>query len=198
MYYFKSVNRVLCGILVVTGLVAAGPPQGPARVPCDIQFDLTVKILAFDRKLSERFGEEVVIGILFQSSFPASLQVKTEMERAMMIAPIKKVGTIPIRTLSLDLDQTARWDQGLKSAGIDVVYLAPLREQAKALDRILLVCRQMRLTTVGSLPEYPGRGAAIGFEPLGDKPVIVINLTAARAEGADFNSRLLGMARVIR
>jgi len=180
------------------GLASAGPLQEKARVSCDIQFDLAVKILAFDRKLSARVGDELVFGIIYQGDYPASLQVKTEMERAIAAAPFKKVGAIPIRTAAVDLSRAARWEQELKDNGIDVVYLAPLREQAKALERILLVCRELKLTTIASLPDYPSRGAAIGFEPAGAKPVIIINLSAARIEGADFSSRLLGMAKVIR
>lgn len=197
MYYFSLVKRAFFLILAVCWSPAfSDPAQGPARVSCDIQYDLAVKVLAFDRRLPDRSGEELVFGLVFQGDFPASTQVKTEMERAFSASPIKKVGAIPIRTMAVDLSRTTRWEQELKDAGVDVVYLAPLKDQV--FDRMIALCRRMKLTTIASLPEYPSRGAAIGFEPAGEKPVIIINLSAARAEGADFSSRLLGIAKVIR
>ncbi|MBN1938012.1 MAG: YfiR family protein [Candidatus Aminicenantes bacterium] len=189
-------KRALGLFLAAFGLASAGSPQGPARVPCYIQYDLTVKILAFDRRLPARVGEELVLGIVFQGDFPASLQVMTEMEQAYKISPVKKVGAIPVRTAAVDIGRSPRWEEELKMAGVDIVYLAPLKEPA--FNRMIALCRRLRLTTIASLPEYPFRGAAVGFEPSGEKPVIVINLSAARAEGADFSSRLLGMAKVIR
>ena len=83
-----------------------------------------------------------------------------------------------------------QWAEASPDLGIIDAYTPQL-------DAIAL-CRRLRLTSIASLPEYPPRGAAVGFAPAGDKSVIIINLSAARAEGADFSSRLLGMSKVIR
>jgi len=191
-----DVKRAIGVILATFGLAWNGYSQGPGRVSCDIQLDLALKILAFDRKLPSRVGDELVFGIVYQGDFPASLQVKAEMEQAFETFAIKKVGTIPVRMAAVDLGRSPRWEQELKEAGVDIVYLAPLKD--KAFDRVIILCRRMRLTTIASLPGDPARGAAVGFEPAGAKSVIVINLSAARAEGADFSSRLLGMSKVLR
>jgi hypothetical protein len=179
----------------VLSLAASGVETRP-RVACDIQFDLTLKILTFDRNLRLRVGEEIVLGIVYDSNSPASTQVKMEMERAIEDSAFKSVDRIPIRKTVLDISRATNWTVDLAKSGVDLVYLTPLREQA--LLRMLGICRKMRLTSVASLPEYPARGATIGFEPPGGKPVIVINLRAAAAEGADFSSRLLSVAKVIR
>jgi len=186
------------GILAVVSamsLAMAGIDDLP-RVACEIQFDLTLKILTFDRNLRVRVGEEIVIAIVYDNDAPASLQVKMEMERAIEESPFKSVDRIPIRKTALDISQSTNWTADLAKSGADLVYLSPLREQA--LVRMLSICRKMKLMTVASLPEYPARGATIGFEPPGGKPVIVINMRAAAAEGADFSSRLLNIAKVLR
>jgi hypothetical protein len=118
------------------------------------------------------------------------------MERAIAFSAIKKVDGIPVREIAVDLSKITRWERELKYAGVDVVFLAPLKDGS--LEKVVTLCRRLKLTSISSLPEYPSGGAAIGFEPSGDKPIIVINLTAAREEGADFDSRLLRLARVIR
>ena len=40
-------------------------------------------------------------------------------------------------------------------------------------------------------------GLAVGVGLRGKKPEILINLEAARAEGADFNAQLLRLARIV-
>ena len=179
----------------ILSLAATGVDNIP-RIACDIQFDLTLKILTFDRNLRLRVGEELIIGIVYDNDSPASAQVKMEMERAIEDSAFKSVDRIPIRKMVLDISRSGNWTADLAKSGVDLVYLTPLREQA--LIRMLGICRKMKLMTVASLPEYPARGATIGFEPPGGKPVIIINLRAAGAEGADFSSRLLSMAKVIR
>ncbi|MCX6565490.1 MAG: hypothetical protein NTW38_03560 [Candidatus Aminicenantes bacterium] len=100
-------KRAIIGILAACGLAAA-VPEGPPRVPCDIQFDLTVKILTFDRNLKARVGDELVFGIIYQEDYPASLQVKTEMERVVTYTSIKKAGRVPIRPAVIDADFNSR------------------------------------------------------------------------------------------
>jgi hypothetical protein len=194
----ERIFRTNLGMLAfasVLSLAAAGVETRP-RVACDIQFDLTLKILNFDRNLRLRVGEELMIGIVYDNDSPASAQVKMEMERAIEDSAFKSVDRIPIRKIVLDISRSTNWTVDLAKSGVDLVYLTPLREQA--LIRMLGICRKMKLTSVASLPEYPARGATIGFEPPGGKPVIVINLRTAAAEGADFSSRLLSVAKVIR
>jgi hypothetical protein len=47
------------------------------------------------------------------------------------------------------------------------------------------------------VPDYVGAGCAVGIGTEGEKPLIIINLPAAKAEGADFSSQLLQLAKVI-
>jgi hypothetical protein len=188
-------NLGVLAFVCVLSLTPTGIDNIP-RVACDIQFDLTLKILTFDRNLRLRVGEELVIGIVYDNDSPASMQVKMEMERAIDDSAFKSVDRIPIRKTVLDISRSGNWTADLAKSGVDLVYLTPLREQA--LIRMLGICRKMKLTSVASLPDYPVRGATIGFGPPGGKPVIIINLRAAAAEGADFSSRLLTIAKVIR
>jgi hypothetical protein len=188
-------NLGILAFVAVLGLSPVADDNRP-RISCDIQFDLTLKILTFDRNLRARVGEDLVIGIVYDGDDPTSSQVKMEMDRAVDESPFKAVDRIPIRKAFLDISQSTNWTADLAKSGVNLVYLAPLRDQA--LIRMLGICRKMKITTVASLPDYPGRGATIGFEPSGGKPVIVINLRTAEFEGADFSSRLLTIAKVLR
>ncbi|MHB8055518.1 MAG: YfiR family protein [Candidatus Aminicenantales bacterium] len=189
-------KRTMIAILAAFGLAAAGPPLENPRIACDIQFGLTVKILTFDRKLAARVGDDLVFGILYLESDPVSLQVKIEMEQTIASMENVRIGIIPVRPVAIALDRSTRWDQELKDAGVDLAYLAPMRDTV--LVRVINLCREMKVMTVGSLPDYAARGATIGFQSMGGRSEILINLKAAGDVGADFNSRLLAMSKVFR
>jgi hypothetical protein len=190
------VKRTLIAILAAFGLAAPGLPLEIPLVPGSEQFNLTIKILTFDRALAGRVGDDLVFGILYEEGDPVSLRVKAEMEKAIASKPDIRIGKIPVRATAIALDRSDRWEETLKNAGVDVASLAPMRNVV--LVRIIRLCRDMKLTTVGSLPDYPSLGTTIGFEPGANRPHILINLKAARETGSDFNSRLLAMAKVFR
>jgi hypothetical protein len=50
---------------------------------------------------------------------------------------------------------------------------------------------------VTGVPEYVERGLAIGVGVKGERPEIVINLDASRAEGAELNAQVLRIARIV-
>ena len=83
----------------------------------------------------------------------------------------------------------------MKEKGISALYLAP--GSAKALPAVLKVSEDLDLTTLTGVPDYVRRGVAVGIGVEQDKPQILINLAAARAEGSDFDASLLRIATVL-
>lgn len=189
-------KRTIIAILAALGLAAGCFSLDIPPVPSGDQFTLALKILTFDRALGARVGEEAVFGILYLESDPVSLRIKSEMEKIFASKKDVRIGKISVRPVSLALDRSTRWENDLKNAGVEIAYLAPMRHSI--LVRIIQLCRNSKITTIGSLPDHPSLGATVGFEPSGDRSAILINLKAAREEGADFNSRLLAMAKVFR
>ena len=57
--------------------------------------------------------------------------------------------------------------------------------------------RKSRIVTLTGIPAFVDRGVSVGIDLQGGKPRILINLQAARAEGADFDSGLLKLARIV-
>ena len=69
--------------------------------------------------------------------------------------------------------------------------------RAVAVDDIVTLTRELQVLTFTGVPAYVNDGMAVGIDLLEKKPKIVINLPAARAEGAAFNAHLLKLANVI-
>jgi hypothetical protein len=83
----------------------------------------------------------------------------------------------------------------LQRERIDVLYVTPMR--AVDFDTLKATVRASQVITVTGVPEYVERGLAIGVGVKGERPEIVINLDASRAEGAELNAQVLRIARIV-
>jgi len=191
--YTTIVRRLFWVAIALLGVSRTFHAQ-EMEVPIEVQFPLLLKVLAFDRSLKTRVGEEIVIGIVYQEKFRASLNVKDEVEAlAGMISP-RTIQDVPFRTVAIDL-ASPRFRDILADQGVDILYVAPLR--AVGVEEIAAISRERRLTTLSGVPDYVEKSLAVGVGIKGEKPMILINLPAARAEGANFSSQLLKLAKVI-
>ena len=96
---------------------------------------------------------------------------------------------MPLRT------RVASTSDALVREGIRVLYVAPLR--AVAIGEVVAISRARKITTLTGVPEFVEKGIALGIALRAERPLILVHLAAARAEGADFNSQLLKLARVL-
>jgi hypothetical protein len=85
--------------------------------------------------------------------------------------------------------------EALREARVDAVYLPPLR--ARSPEDVCTAVEEAGAICLTGVEEYVGRGAAVGIGDENGRPVILIDLGASRAQGADFSSQLLRLARVV-
>jgi YfiR/HmsC-like len=197
-------SRLMTGLvagLFATGFAGLAPRCVAAQdvaVPVAVQIPILAKILNFDRKLPERAGSRLVIGVLYQSRYRTSANVADEVCRALEQLPAGSFGALESveRTcIGIDLDAISALDSALKRNAVRVLYVSPLR--AVHLEDVAAVSRAARITTMTGVPRYVETGLAIGVDMKGERPGIVINLAASRAEGADLAAHLLKLARVV-
>jgi hypothetical protein len=193
----RAVAGLIAGLLL--GGVAALAPRvlraQEVAVPVAVQVPILVKILNFDRNLAERAGGRLVVGVLFQSRYRTSANVAKEVCRALQELPAGVIGAIELSCVAIDLDATSALDSALRLNRVQVLYVSPLR--AVSLGDVTAVSRAARITTLTGVPRYVEIGLAIGLDMKGERPEIVINLAASRAEGADLTAHLLKLARVV-
>jgi hypothetical protein len=163
--------------------------------PVSVQLPLFLKILSFDRNLKARVGDEIVMAVIYQEKFKTSLNAKEELSNLIKESSIKTIEDIPIRYLSIDMSDNNDLAGVLSKNKVDILYIAPLR--AMRIETITSLSRAKKMMTLTGVPEYVGSGVAVGIGIKGEKPQIIINLPAAKAEGADFSSQLLKLAKVI-
>lgn len=184
---WKSVAAVAALML---GFTVGGAAAQEMAVPVDVQFSLFYRILTYDREIGARAGNGLVICVSYQGAFRASVLAKNEAIRQQ-----PPVGTAySVRFVSIDLDGGEGFRAEAVSAGCDVLYVTPLR--STSVRTIMTLSRERGMLTLTGVPEYVARGLAVGIGAVDDRPEILINLTAATAEGAVFSAQLLRLATV--
>ena len=192
-----AVARLVPGLLLagLAGHVPRGLAAQEVPVPVAVQIPILVKILNFDRNLAERAGGRLVVGVLFQSRYRTSANVAHEVCVALQELPAGALGAMELSCVAIDLDATSALDSALKQKRVQVLYVSPLR--AVPLGDVTAVSRAAGITTLTGVPRYVETGLAIGLDMKGERPEIVVNLAASRAEGADLTAHLLKLARVV-
>lgn len=164
------------------------------KVPMDLQVQLLMKILSFDRNLKTRVGTELVIGIIYQSKFSFSYNAKEEFLASVNRLPQKEIESIPIRVVPINIEDETKIDGAILNNDVDILYLTPL--STVDVNKISEICQAKKILTIAGIPDYVESGIAVSLGIKGTKPKIIINLPAAQAEGSDFSSRLLNLADV--
>ena len=166
------------------------------EVPLELQFKLILKALSFDRSLPERCGDSLDFCILYQSKFLPSEHIKREVLRmAQNDSRMSSLDNIPIAWKTLDLQKPADLTSIIQHKTVDILYVTPLR--TVDITSIADFCRSYKINSVTGVTEYLDRGLALAIGAFGDKPMLIINLPAAKAEGADYSSQLLKLSKVI-
>jgi hypothetical protein len=164
-------------------------------VPAGMQISFFKKVLTFDRNLEKRSGEELVVGVLFQSRFRRSLSVKNEFFGCLEKMPKDTLDRLSIKFLAVDLSEAADWRAEAAARGVNVLYLAPLR--AVDIREIFFASQSQHWITWTGVVEYVDAGCSFGIVLKGDRPSVRINLPASRSEGMDFSSQLLKLVQVV-
>lgn len=196
--YRRLLRAGLCAALLAWA--GAVHPQ-ETTVPVEAQMSVLLKALQFDRSLGSRAGEEIVLGVAYQSRFRESVRTRDAVLRSMAGPPVPEVLGIPVHCVALDLsklDLTAETILDSLTIGerLDLLYVAPLR--AFDLSRLIRMTRARGITSMTGVPEYCRAGVSLAVDLRHERPEIMVNLPAARSEGADFSARLLRLARIIR
>ena len=177
-------------------LTLAGPAFAQQMpVPVEVQVPVLLKVLTFDRRIADVRGENLVVGVLYQSGFRLSSTVKDRVMDALSSTGPSGPANRPLKVVAVDADGKESLETALARLGVRVLYVTPMR--AFDLESLVAATRRNRTLTLTGVPDYVEAGLSIGLDLRQDRPRILVNLRAARAEGADLAAPLLGLATVV-
>jgi hypothetical protein len=145
------------------------------------------KIWMFDRSFAG--NDDIVMAVLYQSTFRASAEAKDEVMQAVHAERLK------IQCVLVALDDLENVSRDLRNVKADVFYVTEMR--GVDIERVVDVSRARNIKTITVIARYLEGGVAIGLRVRNDRPVIVVNPLAAKAEGSDLTGQLLKVATLI-
>jgi hypothetical protein len=184
----------LTPVLVLLALAGSAFAQR-MPVPVDVQVPILFKVLAFDRSIADSHDRILVVGVFYQSGYRLSSTVKELVTDALSRIGSGGLTNRPVRVIAIDADLKDNLENTLTRLEVKVLYVTPLR--AFDLQSLVAATRRTRILTLTGVPDYVEAGLSIGLDLRQDRPRIVVNLYAARAEGADLTAPLLGIATVL-
>jgi hypothetical protein len=180
-------------VLLVAPTLARTAHAQDMDVPVALQMPLFLKVLSFDRQLSARVGPELVVGIVYQSGYRTSTNAKNDAVRA-----LNDVRTTPdgraVRAVAIDIDRESLTDAVARTR-LTMLYVAPLR--GYDLANVCAAARTAQATTVTGVARYATQGLAVSVRLEGDRPRLLVNVDAAKSEGAEFSAELLKLAKIV-
>jgi len=177
-------------------LASAARTRADSPVAPDRQVLILTRALAYDGNLKSRAGADLLIAVLGRSGNANSEEVASTMTRAFRALGNVKVQGLAVRATSLPYSNATALGAAIENQGIDAMYVCPGLEGD--LPAIIDLARKRHVITLGSREDHVKRGVSLGVFAVDAKPTIVVNLAAAKAEGAAFGSDLLRLAKVIR
>ncbi len=163
------------------------------NVPVNIQIPIIVKILAFNRTITDSPNPNIVITVLYQSKFKQSKQVKDAVIEA--IAANHSSSRKKIIVKEVDINSVSDISNSINSTKPDVFILTPLR--AIDIEQVSNIAKKNKILSISLCPTHLRDKISVAIDLLGDKPQILINLTSSKLEGADFSSQLLKLSKIL-
>jgi len=187
--YFLTLSFLLLGVST-SSLFAQ-----EISVPIDVQIDILPKILSLNKSFDlENSNTTIKVGILYSSVLRNSEKVKNEIQTQTAESNLK-IRKANVNFIPIDVSKTKDIKSYLTQNNISVLYFAPLRGYDIA--SISKICKEEQIITFTGVSSFMDESdISVGFELQDNKLKITINLESAKAEGANFSSRLLSLSKV--
>ncbi|MCK4384798.1 MAG: YfiR family protein [candidate division Zixibacteria bacterium] len=165
-------------------------------VPPRVQIPILLKVLTYNRNFEKKVGDELVIGILYDSKDDDSKKVKQEVSEILDSLSAMTVKGVPFFYVEVEYNSEDSLRNLVKSNKIDVLYIAP--GGIWSLKSIVQISQKYEIPTMTGITDYVKKGISVGIGLKENKPEIWVNLDSAKAEGSNFSANLLKLCKVIR
>jgi hypothetical protein len=187
----RRLSRALAALAALCAL--AGPREAVAEVPAEKQAIIILRILAYDHALADRAGAAVKLAVVHGES-AAALACASRMRKALdgLVNRVVVTGKrLEVQTMSA-IGVTGH---ALTERGIAVLYMCGGAEIH--VPAVVKAARSARVLTFTDQPQYLAHGLSIALSDDRARVGILVNLVAARAEGARLAGQLLRLSKVV-
>jgi hypothetical protein len=188
-------GRGAIGLLVALAFIPLLPAAGGADAGAvEKEVPLLLKILTYDRALDDRVADTLTVSVLYKEGDRISKESAGDVYNVLESYTNKTLAGRPLASRLVPIDEKIVLRVLLDSLPSGAFYLSSGLEDQ--LQTILDVSRRAGVATLTGTGLYVYSGASVCVSSDVEHPV-VINLQASRAEGIDFDARMLRLFHVI-
>lgn len=161
-------------------------------VPEGLQAQLVGKMAAYDRAFAARAGERAHLLIFEKPGDADSARTAAHLEAALRALP--DVGGLPHDETIVTWAGAAALPEAVRGRHAAIVYFTP--GFAPDVEAVRAALDGVDVLSVTAVPDYVPRGVVLGFDLVGGKPKLLVNLSQARTQHVAFQAEVLKMAKV--
>jgi hypothetical protein len=187
-------RRAFAITLVIACALGTATPAA-ADVADDRRALVMLRVLAYDKQLSQRVGDEVRVVVAY-SGDDAGMAEGARWTSAFTKASKIKVNGRPVVVVPQRVDSAEGLARALERSAALIACDGLTR--ALAIGAIAKLTRGRHVLSISTRESDVAAGLAVAIVPGKQRDEIVVNLGAAQAEGVKFDAGLLQLAREVR
>ncbi len=192
----KILNTLIVITLTTIGFMPATVSSDNGDVPVELQAKLLLTALTYDKNLSKGEDETLRIGLLYFPDVNQSKKEALEFHKVLESFKDKKVRGLNLSTVLFACNGCSDLRSKISAEHIDVLYISKAKKEVvKDVIKVTQSNKVLSLTSEASYVSMYGISMAVGLKD--NKPKIYLNLSSAKAEGADFSAKLLRVVEIV-
>ena len=189
---YRTINIALT-ILFLLGLSSSFAQT--VQVPLEVQVKVIPKILSLNKSFKLKNGETFNSTIVYSSTQRNSKRIYDGFKKLLAEKEIK-LKNHPANFFSIESNSIENLRDHIQTNNIQMLYITPMR--GVNIEDITKLCKEENVLTITAVEEYEANNISVILSLEKSKLKIKINQKSAKSEGADFSSRLLKIAKLIK
>jgi hypothetical protein len=189
-----ALRSAVAGAILLGALAAPLATRADSvSVPLGLQVDLFAKVADYDKTLPGRAEGVVRVVVVTRAGVPESASAGARVLNA--LSSVARISGLPHEDSSVEFASAVSLAALCKSRSIGILYMTPgFTDVDEAVAKELV---GIPVLTVSATAEGVPKGIVLGFDLVGAKPKLLVNLTACRNQRVELSSDVLKIATVI-
>jgi hypothetical protein len=191
--YFK---RFFIAALLVITIFANALLAKDKEAPLNLQVKHLFTALNYDNNFKIRTDDTLNIGILYFPDKTNSRREALKLYKTLKAYKNKEADNLTITTSLFSYDSVRSLESIISIEKIDLLYISSGRK--RIIRNVTKITQSRKVFSFTSHPDYVsecGVSMAVGYKENNQK--IYLNLSSAKAEGADFSAKFLRVANIV-
>jgi hypothetical protein len=186
-------SAVVGAVLFASFALPVATRADSASVPLGLQVELFAKVADYDKTLPGRTEGIVRVVVVTRGGMPESASAAARVLNA--LSGVSRISGLPHEDSTVEFTDATSLAALCKSGSIAILYMTP--GLADVDDAVAKALFGVPVLTVSATAEGVSKGVVLGFDLVGAKPKLLVNLTSCRNQRVELSSDVLKIATVI-